>query len=84
MKVKAKVFVISKSISKSADNQTTYYNASIQFDGEDNSRRVSVKKELYDDIETHVEYEDAGFDIRSGISKAGSPYTMIVMESIGA
>lgn len=83
MKVKANVFVCSKSISKSADDTKTYYNASVLFDGDKDSKRVSVNPELYDDLEPKMDYQDAAFDIRVGVSKAGQAYVMIVMESIG-
>lgn len=83
MKVKANVFVCSKSTNKSADGSKTYYNASVLFEGDADSQRVSVKPELYGDLEPKLDYMDAMFDIRIGISKAGKPYTMIEMESIG-
>lgn len=83
MKVKANVFVCSKSISKSADNTKTYYNASVLFDGDEDSKRVSVKPELYGELEPKMDYQGAAFDIRIGVSKAGQAYAMIVMESIG-
>lgn len=84
MKFKANCFVLSKSESKSKDGKTTYYNGSVQFDGDDFSQRVSIDKDIYDILEPHASYEDAEFEYRKGVSKAGNSYEMYIMKSVGA
>lgn len=83
MVFKADVFVLGKSKSEVKDGKT-YYNASVQFDGDDFSRRVSVDKEIYDDIEPKTSYDDAGFEFRSGVTRDGKSYEMFIFKSIGA
>lgn len=83
MVFRSNVFVLAKSKSEGKDGKT-YYNGSVQFEGEDESRRVSIDKELYEDLDTHASYEDATFEMRQGFAKeSGKPYTMFIMKHIG-
>lgn len=75
---KANLFVVSKSTYKAEDGRM-FYNASVIFDGESDSRRVSVAKDFYPELVERTDYYNQPVEIRSGVSKSGSPYVMVTL-----